>query len=44
MLAEGQDKVSVAKTKMPKDVEEPIITEVNFSEPSYTLTFPAARA
>ncbi len=31
-LQRVRDKVSVAKTKMPDDVEEPIITEVNFSE------------
>ncbi len=27
-----RDKVSVAKTKLPKDVKEPVITEINFSE------------
>lgn len=27
-----RDKVSTAKTKMPSDVEEPIITEINFAE------------
>jgi len=27
-----RDKVSVAKTKMPREIEEPVITEVNFSE------------
>ncbi len=31
-LQRVRDKVSAAKTKMPKEVEEPIITEVNFSE------------
>lgn len=27
-----RDKVSIAKTKMPKEIEEPVITEINFSE------------
>lgn len=27
-----RDKVSIAKTKLPKDVKEPVITEINFSE------------
>jgi CzcA family heavy metal efflux pump len=27
-----RDKVSVAKTKMPRDIKEPVITEVNISE------------
>ncbi|MCX7833003.1 MAG: efflux RND transporter permease subunit [Ignavibacteria bacterium] len=27
-----RDKVSVAKTKLPKDVKEPVITEINLSE------------
>jgi len=27
-----RDKVSVAKTKMPEDIKEPVITEINFSE------------
>src|SRR5437870_10095273 len=27
-----RDKVSIAKTKMPKDIEEPSVTEINFSE------------
>lgn len=27
-----RDKVSVAKTKLPKDVKEPVIREINFSE------------
>lgn len=31
-LQKVRDKVSTAKTKMPADVEEPIITEINFSE------------
>jgi len=31
-LQKVRDKVSVAKTNMPSDVEEPIITEINFSE------------
>jgi CzcA family heavy metal efflux pump len=31
-LQKVRDKVSVAKTKMPKDIKEPVITEVNFSE------------
>ncbi len=31
-LQKVRDKVSVAKTKMPKDIKEPIINEVNFSE------------
>jgi multidrug efflux pump len=31
-LQKVRDKVSVAKTKMPKDIKEPVITEINFSE------------
>jgi len=31
-LQKVRDKVSVAKTKMPTDIEEPSITEINFSE------------
>lgn len=31
-LQKVRDKVSVAKTNMPTDIEEPVITEVNFSE------------
>ena len=31
-LQKVRDKVSVAKTKMPADIEEPVITEINFSE------------
>lgn len=31
-LQKVRDKVSVAKTNMPKDIEEPVITEINFSE------------
>jgi multidrug efflux pump len=31
-LQKVRDKVSTAKTKMPKDIKEPIISEVNFSE------------
>ncbi|MCX6159792.1 MAG: efflux RND transporter permease subunit [Ignavibacteriae bacterium] len=27
-----RDKVSTAKTKMPQDIKEPVITEINFSE------------
>jgi CzcA family heavy metal efflux pump len=27
-----RDKVSTAKTKMPKDIQEPVISEINFSE------------
>src|SRR5436190_9487090 len=27
-----RDKVSIAKTNMPKDIEEPSVTEINFSE------------
>jgi CzcA family heavy metal efflux pump len=31
-LQKVRDKVSTAKTKMPTDIEEPVITEINFSE------------
>ncbi|MCI0449898.1 MAG: efflux RND transporter permease subunit, partial [Chlorobi bacterium] len=31
-LQKVRDKVSIAKTKMPTDIEEPVITEINFSE------------
>nr|MBC8484577.1 efflux RND transporter permease subunit [Bacteroidota bacterium] len=31
-LQKVRDKVSVAKTKMPSDIEEPVISEINFSE------------
>jgi len=31
-LQKVRDKVSIAKTKMPVDIEEPVITEFNFSE------------
>lgn len=31
-LQKVRDKVSVAKTKMPKDIEEPTVTEINLSE------------
>lgn len=31
-LQKVRDKVSTAKTKMPTDIEEPIINEINFSE------------
>jgi multidrug efflux pump len=31
-LQKVRDKVSVAKTKMPKDIKEPVITEINISE------------
>jgi multidrug efflux pump len=31
-LQKVRDKVSIAKTNMPKDIEEPVITQVNFSE------------
>jgi len=31
-LQKVRDKVSTAKTKMPTDIEEPVITELNFSE------------
>lgn len=31
-LQKVRDKVSVAKTKMPTDIKEPVITEINFSE------------
>lgn len=31
-LQKVRDKVSVAKSKMPKDIEEPVISEINFSE------------
>jgi CzcA family heavy metal efflux pump len=31
-LQKVRDKVSIAKTKMPADIEEPVITEINFSE------------
>lgn len=31
-LQKVRDKVSTAKTKMPADIEEPIINEINFSE------------
>ena len=31
-LQKVRDKISVAKTNMPKDIEEPVITEINFSE------------
>jgi multidrug efflux pump len=31
-LQKVRDKVSTAKTKMPVDIKEPIITEINFSE------------
>lgn len=31
-LQKVRDKVSVAKTKMPKDIKEPVITEFNISE------------
>lgn len=31
-LQKVRDKVSTAKTKMPKDIKEPIISEINFSE------------
>ena len=27
-----RDKVGTAKTKMPTDIKEPVITEINFSE------------
>ncbi|MCE1165151.1 MAG: efflux RND transporter permease subunit [Bacteroidetes bacterium] len=31
-LQKVRDKVSTAKTKMPNDIKEPVITEINFSE------------
>ncbi|MBE2228528.1 MAG: efflux RND transporter permease subunit, partial [Ignavibacteria bacterium] len=31
-LQKVRDKVSIAKTNMPKDIEEPVITEINLSE------------
>lgn len=31
-LQKVRDKVSVAKTKMPAEIEEPVISEINFSE------------
>jgi CzcA family heavy metal efflux pump len=31
-LQKVRDKISVAKTNMPSDIEEPVITEINFSE------------
>lgn len=31
-LQKVRDKVSTAKTKMPTDIKEPVITEINFSE------------
>ena len=31
-LQKVRDKVSIAKTKMPTDIKEPVITEINFSE------------
>jgi len=31
-LQKVRDKVSTAKTKMPSDIKEPVITEINFSE------------
>ena len=31
-LQKVRDKVSTAKTKMPQDIKEPVITEINFSE------------
>ncbi|MEO6694361.1 MAG: efflux RND transporter permease subunit [Ignavibacteria bacterium] len=31
-LQKVRDKVSIAKTKMPKDIEEPTVTEINLSE------------
>jgi multidrug efflux pump len=31
-LQKVRDKVSIAKTKMPSDIEEPMITEINISE------------
>ncbi|MGH2574394.1 MAG: efflux RND transporter permease subunit, partial [Ignavibacteria bacterium] len=31
-LQKVRDKVAVAKTKMPVDIEEPVISEINFSE------------
>lgn len=31
-LQKVRDKVSIAKTKMPKDIKEPVITEFNISE------------
>ncbi|MCX7877081.1 MAG: efflux RND transporter permease subunit, partial [Ignavibacteria bacterium] len=31
-LQKVRDKVSTAKTKMPADIEEPVISEINFSE------------
>jgi CzcA family heavy metal efflux pump len=31
-LQKVRDKVSIAKTKMPTDIKEPIISEINFSE------------
>ena len=31
-LQKVRDKVSIAKTNMPKDIQEPVITQVNFSE------------
>ena len=31
-LQKVRDKVSTAKTKMPSDIEEPVVTEINFSE------------
>jgi multidrug efflux pump len=31
-LQKVRDKISVAKSNMPSDIEEPVITEVNFSE------------
>lgn len=31
-LQKVRDKVSVAKTKMPKDIKEPVISEINISE------------
>lgn len=31
-LQKVRDKISIAKSNMPKDIEEPVVTEVNFSE------------
>jgi CzcA family heavy metal efflux pump len=31
-LQKVRDKVSIAKTDMPKDIDEPVISEINFSE------------